>query len=392
MLHRTVADIHLDALEYNVRRLQACLSDGCRMMGIVKADAYGHGAIAVAKRMAACGVSYFGVSNLEEAIELRRAEITQPILILSYTPPSETAQLASYGITQTVTSRVYGEQLAAAAEQAGVELTVHIKLDTGMSRVGFVCHDVADASAAATDIAAVCRLRGLKVEGLFTHFSSADEQGDDEFTREQFARFTAVSEQLNALGVTFSLCHCCNSAAMIRFPEMHLDMVRPGIIQYGCYPDAWMRSLLPDLWQVMQLKTSVSHVKELPADTPLSYNRTYAADTPVKVATVPIGYADGYARSMSNRAYMLVRGQAAPVVGRVCMDQCLLDVTEIDGVQVGDDVTVFGADGDAVLPIERIAHWDDTISYEVICRVSRRVPRRYLDDGKEIAQISYLID
>ncbi len=392
MLHRTVADIHLDALEHNVCRLQAYLSDDCRMMGIVKADAYGHGAVAVARRMAECGISYFGVSNLEEAIELRRAEITQPILILSYTPPREASRLARYAITQTVTSRAYGEQLAAAAEQAGIELTVHIKVDTGMSRVGFVCHDVADASAVAADVAAVCRLRGLNAEGLFTHFSSADEPGDGEFTREQFARFMAVSEQLNALGVTFAIRHCCNSAAMIRFPEMHLDMVRPGIIQYGCYPDEWLRSLMPDLQQVMQMKTSVSHINELPPGTPLCYNRTYAADTAVRIATVPIGYADGYARSMSNQAYMLIKGQPAPVVGRVCMDQCLLDVTAIDGVQVGDDATVFGNDDDAVLPIAQIARWGNTISYEVICRVSRRVPRRYFDNGKEIAQISYLID
>jgi alanine racemase len=392
MLHRTWVNVHLDILENNTQLLRGHLSDGCRMMGIVKADAYGHGAVAVAQRMAACGVEYFGVSNLDEAIELRRADIRQPILILSYTPPHEAARLARYGVSQTISSKEHGEALAAAAAKADVEVSVHVKVDTGMSRVGFVCHDADDVAAVASDIAAVCRLRGLKAEGIFTHFASADEREDDGFTREQFARFMAVVDAARALGVTFALRHCCNSAALLRYPEMHLDMVRPGIVQYGHYPSAWMRELLPGLQQVMELKTAVSQVKELPVGTPMSYNRTYAADHVTHVATVPIGYADGYARSMSNTAYMLVCGQPAPVIGRVCMDQCLLDVTAIDGVCVDTEVTVFGRDGEMLLPIEQIAEWASTINYEVICRISRRVPRRYLDNGKEIAQINYLLD
>ena len=392
MLHRTWANVHLDALDHNIRRLQSCLADGCRLMGVVKADAYGHGAVIIARRMAALGVDYFAVSNLDEAIELRRADITQPILILSYTPPCEAARLAEYQITQAVVSQRYGEELAAAAAQAGVEITVHIKVDTGMSRVGFVCHDVAEAEGTAKEIAAVSRLDGLNLEGIFTHFASADEQEDDGFSREQFARFTAVIAAAESLGVSFALRHCCNSAAFVRFPEMHLDMVRPGIIQYGYYPAEWLRSCLPDMRQVMELKTEVSQVKELPAGVPLSYNRTYAADRATRVATVPIGYADGYARAMSNTAYMLVGGQPAPVVGRVCMDQCLLDVTDIDGVEVGSEVTAFGMDGDALLSTEQVARWANTICYEIICRVSRRVPRRYLDRGEEVLRVNHLTD
>ncbi len=392
MLHRTWANVHLDALDHNIRRLQSYLSDGCRLMGVVKADAYGHGAVAVARRMAACGVDYFAVSNLDEAIELRRADITRPILLLSYTPPCEAARLAKYNVTQTVASKEHGEALAAAAVQAGVEITVHIKVDTGMSRVGFVCHDAENASAVAAEIVAVSRLNGLKAEGIFTHFTSAEEPEDDGFTREQFARFTAVIAEAQALGVSFALRHCCNSAALVRYPEMHLDMVRPGIIQYGYYPAEWLRELLPDMRQMMELKTAVSQVKELPAGTPMSYNRTYAADRVTRVATVPIGYADGYARSMSNTAYMLVNGQPAPVVGRVCMDQCLLDVTDIEGVTVGTEATAFGMDGDAFLPIEQVARWADTINYEIVCRLSRRVPHRYLENGEEIGQTNYLID
>ncbi len=361
-------------------------------MGVVKADAYGHGAVAVARRMTACGVDYFAVSNLDEAIELRRAGIAEPILILSYTPPCEAVRLAEYAVTQTVVSKQHGEELAAAAKQAGVEITVHIKVDTGMSRVGFVCQSEADVSAVAQEIVAVCRLDGFKTEGIFTHFASADEQEDNGFTREQFARFTAVIAAVETLGVTFALRHCCNSAALLRYPEMHLDMVRPGIVQYGCYPAEWLRLYLPDMRQVMELKAVVSQVKELPVGTPMSYNRTYAADRVTCVATVPIGYADGYARTMSNTAYMLVNGQPTPVVGRVCMDQCLLDVTDVDDVEVGTEVTVFGADGEAVLPIGQIACWADTISYEIVCRIARRVPRCYLDEGVEIAQSNYLTD
>ncbi len=392
MLHRVWANVHLDALEHNVRLLQSYLSDGCRVMGVLKADAYGHGAVAVARRMAACGVDYFAVSNLDEAVELRRADITQPILILSYTPPCEAPRLAAYRIAQTVVSKQHGEELAAAARQAGVEVTVHVKVDTGMSRVGFACRSVDDAPVVAGVIAALGCLDGLKLEGIFTHFASADEQEDDGFTREQFARFTAVIDAAEALGVSFALRHCCNSAALVRYPEMHLDMVRSGIIQYGYYPAEWLREFLPDIRQVMELKTAVSQIKELPVGTPMSYNRTCATDRVTRVATVPIGYADGYARAMSNTAYMLVGGQPAPVVGRVCMDQCLLDVTDIDGVGVGTEVTVFGADGDARLPTEQVACWADTISYEIVCRVSRRVPRRYLDHGDELMQINYLID
>lgn len=392
MLHRTWANVHLDALEHNMRRLCSYLSDGCRLMSIVKADAYGHGAVAVARRMSACGVDYFGVSNLDEAVELRRAGITEPILILSYTSPCEVARLAEYCITQTVVSKEHAEALSAAAVQARVEITVHFKVDTGMSRVGFVCHNDGDVAVTAADIAQVSRLEGLKVEGIFTHFASADEQEDDGFTREQFARFTAVIAAAQALGVSFALRHCCNSAAFVRYPEMHLDMVRPGIIQYGYFPAEWLRDRLPDMRQVMELKTAVSQVKELPVGTPMSYNRTYAAERVTRAATLPIGYADGYSRMMSNNAYMLVNGQPAPVVGRVCMDQCMLDVTDIDGVEIGTEVTVFGEDGDAFLPTEQIARWADTIIYEIICRVSRRVPRRYLDNGKELALTNYLMD
>ncbi len=391
MLRRTWVNVHLDALEHNMRLLQTH-TGGSRVMGIVKADAYGSGAVAVAQRMAQLGVDFFGVSNIEEAIELRRAGIEAPMLILSYTPPEEAARMAQYRVTQAVLSLAYAQQLSAAAVQAGVHLSVHIKVDTGMSRVGFVCHhsqEVADTVAA---IAAVCRLPALTAEGIFTHFPSSDEWEDDGFTQQQFALFTSVIDALAAQGVRFLLRHCCNSAGALRYPSMHMDMVRPGLVQYGYYPSAWMEECLPGLRPVTELKTSVSMVKILAAGEPISYGRTAYAEMPMRIATVPLGYADGYPRLLSNVAYMLVRGQKAPVVGRVCMDQCMLDVTAIDGVAVGDEVTAFGADGDAVLPVEQVAAWAHTINYEVLCGVSRRVPRQYMDGDVIVHTVDYIMD
>ncbi len=389
MLRRTWAIVHLDVLEENMRLLQNYVSPGCRIMGIVKADAYGHGAVAVAKRMAKIGITYFGVSNLEEAIELRRAGITQPMLILSYTPPCEAARLAEYAITQTVLSLSYAQELSVAAAAAGVTLTVHIKVDTGMSRVGFVCHDEAAVDPTAAEIMAACALPALTAEGIFMHFPSADEEDDGGFTKRQFALFMTLLETLEKEGVTFALRHCCNSAALVRYPEMHLDMVRPGIVQYGYFPDAWLKARIPGIQPVLELKTTVSMLKTLPAGTPLSYGRTFAADKPMTVATVPIGYADGYYRAMSNTAYMLVNGRPAPVVGRVCMDQCMLDVSAIDGVAVGSEATVLGAEA---LTADVLASWANTINYEVLCGVSRRVPRQYVDSTQVLSTVDYIMD
>ncbi len=374
-----------------MRLLQAHAA-GSRVMGIVKANGYGCGAVMAARRMRRAGVDFFGVSNLEEAIELRNAGITEPLLILSYTPPSEVSRLAKYGITQTVTAPDYARQLSEAAVAANVSLTVHIKVDTGMSRVGFVCHHENEVQTAAQQMAVACGLPHITAEGIFTHFPSSDEQEDGGFTARQFALFTAVIEALAQQGIVFALHHCCNSAGVLRCPSMHLDMVRPGLVQYGYYPDAWLESLVPGIRPVMELKSSVSMVKELAAGEPISYGRTRVTEAPMRIATVPLGYADGYPRRLSNVAYMLVRGQKAPVVGRVCMDQLMLDVTAIDGVAVGDEVTAFGVDGDAVLPVEQVAAWADTIHYEVLCGVSHRVPRQYLDGDTVVDTVSYLIE
>ena len=387
-LKRTWAEIHLDRLQGNFQAIQASLAPGSQAMAVVKADGYGHGAAAAAKALRQAGAAWFGVSNLEEAVQLRRAGIDGDILILSFTPPEEAGRLAEFAVTQTVLSRPYAEELDAAAQAAGVRVRVHLKVDTGMSRVGFLYHREGD-EAVLDDMAAACRLPHLTAEGIFTHFASADEDEDGGFTRRQFALFMDAVRRLEKRGVSFALRHCCNSAATLRYPEMHLDMVRPGIILYGLSPAPWMEGMLP-LDPVMELKTTVSMIKDLPADTPVSYGRIYTTGEARRVATVPIGYADGYPRVLSNRADMLLAGRRVRVVGRVCMDQCMLDVTGLD-VRESMVATVFGRDGEAFLPVEELADHMGTINYEVVCQISKRVPRLFVRDGQVVGQLNYIV-
>lgn len=391
-LKRTWAQVDLDAIAHNFAVISRSLSEGCRPIAIVKADAYGHGAVPVAQALRRAGADFFGVSNLEEALQLRRGGIDAPVLILAYTPPEEARRLSDNHITQTVLTPDYAAQLNDAAEKAGCRVQVHIKLDTGMSRVGLSCRRDNDIAAAVREVAGVCRLPHLQAEGLFTHFASADEARDDGFTAGQFERFMQVAEALEQQGIHLPVRHCCNSAATMVHPEMHLDRVRPGIILYGLAPDpSWMGALM-DLHPAMELKTVVSMVKTIPAGTPVSYGRTYTCDHPITVATIPIGYADGYPRCMSGRARMIVNGRFAPVIGRVCMDQCMLDVTGIPGVEAGSVVTVFGRDGDAVLPVEEVAALDNTIHYETVCLIGKRVPRVYLQNGAVVGHLDYIAE
>ncbi|MBO5797203.1 MAG: alanine racemase [Clostridia bacterium] len=362
---RTWADIDLDAVRDNYRYIRSRLAADCRLMAVVKADAYGHCVQRIAQVYNELGAEWFAVSNLEEALQLRQMGLSQRILILSYTPPKAAALLAEQGITTAVVSREHAEALNQAAAAAGVNLTVHIKVDTGMTRVG-LRHD--------EDILAVCRLPHVNAEGIFTHFATADTE-DEAFVRTQFAAFMAHIAAAEQAGITFPLRHCCNSAATLRYPDMHLDMVRPGIILYGCMPDG---SVEPNLRPVMSLKTAVSQVKSIEAGETVSYGRTFTAPGRMQVATVPIGYADGYSRLFSNRAPMLVKGNRACIVGNVCMDQTVLDITNIEDVEAGTTVTVFGKG----LPVEELAALAGTISYELLCLVGKRVPRVFWQNNE----------
>ena len=388
-LKRTWAEIDLDALRDNYRQIRALTAAPTRMMAVVKADGYGHGAVEMARTLDAEGVDWFGVSNLEEGIQVRKAGLKQPILVLSYTPPEEAARLAEYDITQTIINAEHGRRLEEAAAAAGVTVRVHLKIDTGMTRVGF-SYTADDPAATLDEIESVCRLPHLYAEGVFTHFAVSDEETGEAFTRRQYALFMQAGDALRVRGVTFELRHCCNSAAMLRFPEMHLDLVRPGLILYGLVPTPFLKQYV-SLRPVMSLKARISMVKTVPAGEGISYGRTYTTESRRRIATVPVGYADGYSRRLSNRGYMLVCGCSAPIVGRVCMDQCMIDVTDVPQVSEGTTTVLFGNDGEAQLPVETFAAWSETINYEAVCEIGKRVPRLFVEKGKVVGQLNYVI-
>ena len=358
-------------MEHNYRALRGLLPRDCRFLGVVKANAYGHGAVPVAMRLEALGAEYLAVACLEEAGELRSAGIQTPILILGATPAADAPRLLELEVTQAVGDLETAQALSRAAQAAGKRLKVHLKADTGMSRLGFLC-DETHLSRAAEEMARAAVLPGLEAEGIFTHFADAD--GDEAYTMRQFTRFLDLLGVLERRGVRFALRHCANSAAVLRYPCTHLDMVRPGVALYGHYPDPSCVGLDgPGLRPVMTLKSRVTAVRTLPAGTCVSYGCTATLESERTLAVVPIGYADGFPRLLSNRSAVLLHGARCPIVGRVCMDMCMVDVTGRN-VQPGDVAEVFGA----ALPVEEHAAAADTIQYELLCAVSPRVPRLYL--------------
>ena len=366
---RTWAEIDLGAIEHNYKAMRAAMPAGCKFLGVVKADAYGHGAIPVARRQETLGCDYLAVACLDEARTLRAAGITLPTLILGHTPPGYAPELAELGITQAVGSLDMAEALSRALEGTGRTLKVHLKLETGMGRTGFRVFGQWKALPAATAV----RLPHLEAEGVFTHFCVSDgEEGVRDFTKEQFARFTeAVRAIETRSGHTFAIRHCANSGAMHAFPETFLDMVRPGVSLYGMYPGP-VRDRI-DLIPAMTLKTRVAYVeRHEPGDT-VSYGRTFTVDRPSEIAVLPIGYADGLHRTLSNKLEVMVNGHKAHQVGRICMDMCMADVTGL-GVKPGDVVEIFGKE----MPIDDVADRAGTIHYELTCAVAPRVPRIYL--------------
>lgn len=370
---RTWAEINLANLEHNYRALRGMLPRGCRFVGVVKANAYGHGAIPVAKKLEKLGAEYLAVACLDEAVELREAGITAPILMLGPTPSVFAEDLLKYDVTQAVQDLDSAIALSESASKANKLLKIHIKVDTGMSRLGFLC-DEKNINKAAEEIVKVCTLPNLEAEGIFTHFANAD--GDEEYSMRQLIRFMDVVDKLAAENVKFEIRHCAASAAVLNYPCAHLDMVRPGIALYGHYPDPSCEGLDgPGLLPVMTLKTRIVAVRELSAGTCISYGCTHTLKRDSRVAVLPIGYADGMERLLSNRTEMLVNDQRVPVLGRVCMDMCMVDVTDLPEVAVNDVVTVFGPE----IPLEEKADTVGTIQYEMLCGVSRRVPRVYLD-------------
>ncbi|MCL2513266.1 MAG: alanine racemase [Oscillospiraceae bacterium] len=389
LLKRTWAEINLDALHHNIAAFREIATHGTEIMAVVKADAYGHGFEKTVCEMLCSGADRFGVSNIEEALQIRRLGIKVPILVLGYTPPEKAAELAYNDVTQTVFDAGYGKKLAESAEKAGVVIKAHIKVDTGMGRLGFFYQDSGRDRETVSQIASVCALPSFYAEGIFTHFAKADEEGGETFTKCQFDLFSDITERLRAEGVSFKIRHCCNSAASLRFPEMHLDMVRPGIILYGLYPSACGERIKP-FKPVLELKTVVSMLKNVPEGTPVSYGGAAVTDKGCVLATLPIGYADGYPRLLSNKADMLVNGKRCKILGRVCMDQTVIDTSGAKDVKDGGTVTVLGKEGDEIITAEELARKAGLINYEIACAISKRVPRAYIKNGKIEDVVDYI--
>ena len=369
---RTWAEINLDNLRHNYESIRAALPEKCRFLGVVKADAYGHGAPTVARLLQSCGADYLAVSCLDEALELRDGGITMPILILGHTPHEYTGTLINNDITQTVTCLAKALEYSAEAEKLGKRLKIHIKLDTGMSRLGFLCSG-AHFDEGVQNVIDSCRLPGIMPEGVFTHFAVSDDPGEvssEEYTRTQFALFTSVIDAVRERGgISFPIRHCANSGAVVNFPEMALDMVRPGLLLYGYGDNTGRLNLKP----CMRLVTTVSTIKIYEPGTCVSYGRRFVTGRRTRMGVLGIGYADGLPRLISNKCSFAAGGGYAPQRGNICMDMCMVDLTDLPEVDVGSEVEVFGEHND----INLLSDAACTIPYELLCAVSKRVPRVY---------------
>ncbi len=366
---RTWAEVDLDALAHNYHVLRG-LAPEAKFLGLVKADAYGHGAVPVARKLETLGADMLAVACLAEAIELRQAGIAIPVLCLGQTPPELAPELLAYGVTQTVGDLETGKALSAAAVKAGKTLKIHVKLDTGMGRLGFTGPTLEE------EIRALCALPGLEAEGIFTHFANAD--GDEEYTRQQYDDFIiTINELYHEDGLDFKIYHCAASAAVLNYPYTHHNMIRPGIALYGYVPDPSVAD--PGLRPVMTVKSRIALVRDLPAGAKISYGSTATLERDSRIAVLPIGYGDGLHRALSNRLEVRIGDRPCPVLGRICMDMCMVDVTDIPGVKAGDTAQVYGPG-----LTDWAAELAGTIPYELLCQLTPRVPRLYLENGAAI--------
>ena len=381
-LDNTYVTVDLDIISANFQAVQE--KAGVPVMAVIKADAYGHGAIQIA-RCLQDQCAFFGVSSMLEAMELRRAGLDTPILILGYTPPSAYSTAIREGIRPTIFRYEDARALSREAVQQGIAAPFHFAVDTGMSRIGF------QATEADADICAqIVQLPGLVPEGLFSHFATAD-CADLTNARQQALLFDNFDRMLRSRGVNVPIRHLDNSAGLMNFSH-HYEMVRAGIVTYGMYPSTEVSPALLKLEPALSWHSRVSHIKLLEPGRSISYGGTYVTNRPTLVATIPVGYADGYRRSLSNRFYVLIRGKKAPILGRICMDQMMVDVTDIPGVKLHDDVVLVGKDGDLAITMEQIGAQADSFNYEFVCGISRRVPRFYYQNGTLVHHVHYLLD
>ena len=374
--------IDLDAVSHNIDAVRQ--KAGVPVMAVIKADAYGHGAVPIA-HLLRDKCAFFGVSSMLEALELRRSAIENPILILGHTPPAAFGEAVRLGIRPAIFRYDDALALSRAAVEAGVTAPFHFALDTGMSRIGF------QATESSADVCAeIAALPGLRAEGLFSHFATAD-CADLTRARRQAALFDAFDAMLRSRGVEIPIRHLDNSAGLMNFPCRY-EMVRSGIVTYGMYPSDEVSPALLPLEPALQWVSRITHLKLLPAGREISYGGTFVTSRPTLVATIPVGYADGYRRSLSGKFHVLIRGEKAPILGRVCMDQLMVDVTHIPGAAVDDPVVLVGRSGEARITVEDIAAAADSFNYEFVCGISRRVPRVYIAAGKPVHSVHYLLD
>lgn len=377
------AEIDLDAVKFNIRNIKKKVGDK-EIIAVVKADAYGHGAIDLAPVLMGNGASKLAVAIITEALELIENNIDAPIMILGYTPLEYGDILIKNDIEQTVYDLEYAKGLSKIALSFGKKAKIHIAIDTGMGRIGFL-----PSSESIKMIEEISELEGISIEGLFTHFATSDEE-NKEYTYEQFSKLNNIISKLKEIGIDIPLKHASNSGAIMDLPETYLDAVRAGIILYGYYPSEEVNKEYLDIRNVMTVKTKVCHIKELDKDMYVSYGRAFKTDKKSIIATLPIGYADGYSRLLSGKAKVIINGKLVPVVGRICMDQCMIDVTDAGKVKVGDEVIILGSEGDLKFNADNMAEAMGTINYEILCMIKQRIPRVYKENGKVINVRNYI--
>ena len=382
---RAYAEIDLDAIRFNIINIQKHIGENTKILAVIKADGYGHGSIPIARYLSRNKLVYgFAVSTVREAVVLRKAGIDMPILILGYVFPDDFETIINYDIISTVFQLETAKILSETAKKLDKEVCVHIKIDTGMGRIGF-----SPDKNSADDIEKIVKLPNIIVEGIFTHFACADSE-DKTSVNAQLEKFNYIVSELESRGVYFKLKHTCNSAGIIELENNYLDLVRAGIIMYGLYPSEEVNKCRVALKPAMAIKSRISYVKTVPAGTPISYGSIYVTDSERKIATISIGYADGIYRSLTGHGEVIIRGKRAKIVGKICMDQMMADVTDIDGVSQGDIVTVIGRDGNEEISMEEISEKAGTFNYEFICGFQRRVPRVYFENGKIVKVLDYL--
>lgn len=380
--YRVEADINLDAICRNVQKTRDIIDKNSKIMAVIKADGYGHGAVPIAKVLDKVTDAY-GIAIAEEGIELRRAGISKPILVLGLTFEEQYEELIKYDITQTVCDYEAAQKISREAVRQKKTANVHIKVDTGMSRIGF-----APVKESVETIKRIAALKNLKITGIFTHFACADKKDKTSF-RKQFDKYKYFVDLLEKEGIYIKTKHVANSASIIDLPETNLDMVRSGISTYGLYPSVEVNKENLVLEQAMSILTKVVYLKNLVPGVGIGYGSTFVTQRPTKVATIPVGYGDGYPRRLSNKGKVLINGKCAPIIGRICMDQFMVDVTDIEDVKTGDTVTLAGKDGDEFISIDEIADMAGTFNYEFTCDIGKRIPRVYYYNGIKAGTLDF---